>query len=75
MSFEKTGEIPAVGDRMPVKRKRRTIADATPLELSAATFVAALSQQADAERGIKTPNGTPETQARTARIVKERFFG
>ena len=59
---------------LPTKRKRRTIAEATPLELSAAMFVATLAQQVDRQNGIETPNGTPETQARVAGIVKEQFF-
>ncbi len=57
-----------------MKRKRRSIAEATPLELSAATFVAALAQQCDHEKGIITDGGTPETRARVAAIVKKECF-
>jgi len=78
MSQGKTETTAAQGACMiqapsPAKRKRRTIADATPTEMAAVTFVAALAQHVDEKRGIITQNGTPETQSRIAADLKERF--
>ncbi len=58
----------------PAPRKRRKLASATPLELSACTFVAALARNVDEQRGIETESGTPETRAKIAADVKKRFF-
>jgi hypothetical protein len=46
----------------------------TPLQASAVTFVAALSEHVDKQRGIDVPNGTRDTQKRVAAIVRERHF-
>lgn len=59
---------------LPQRRAKDTPPDVTPLQLSACVFVAALAQNVDEQRGISTPNGTPETQAKVAALVKKRFF-
>jgi hypothetical protein len=42
--------------------------------MSAVRFVAEISANVDAQRGIVTPNGTAETQAKVIAVVKDAFF-
>ena len=57
-----------------LRRARRGLGSATPLELSACAFVAALAQQVDRQRGIEAADGTPGTRAGVAAAVRRRFF-